>query len=314
MDLLNVKQIIVHGQKCPDGRASAMIAKAAFAAQGLNVRVDFMMYQTSEFEQLVPSEGMMFLDFSPHPPKADEFLAAKTIVLDHHRGRDDVTKHMVLRFQEQGLGIYADEETEPGVSGAVLTYRHVWVPLCGPNEDIERFARVAGIRDTWQKKDPLWIESCEQYKALEFWPEDVLLKASTHEWPNLTAIGGILWAKFQSTLKKVSEGSYRWTSNKGTKVAIFQGTKLSSDVAEYLDSSDVELVIAYDINYKPEEGTFKLGLSTRSHKGFNCRDFVGTFGGGGHTPAAGGAVTMDIETAPNPYKMIQDLLNGYEAA
>lgn len=313
--LSQVKRIIVHGNKCPDGRASAMIARSAYKLRfGYVPEISFMMYQTSEFENLPATEGLLFLDFSPPPNRADEFLAAGTIVLDHHKGPEDITKKMVLRFQEAGIGVYADEDSEPGVSGATLTYRHVWQNFLAPHPTVEDFAFVASLRDTWQRKHARWTEACEQAEALMFWQEEVLLAADYHEWADLMAFGKPLWQKRQKTLHKVSDGAYRWTSEKGTKVCTFQGTKLSSDVAEYLDhhGSDIQLIIAYDINYKPEDKIFKLGLSTRSHRGFNCRAFVGTFGGGGHTPAAGGALTLDISKDANPYKMIQDLLNNYE--
>ena len=79
------------------------------------------------------------------------YMIAGAIVLDHHKS----TKHIVLEFGENG--VYADEKTEPGVSGAVLAFREVWKPIEAEaakdtdvvsvtHEYIRNFARLAGIR------------------------------------------------------------------------------------------------------------------------------------------------------------------------
>ncbi|NIV35918.1 MAG: hypothetical protein GWN58_42650, partial [Anaerolineae bacterium] len=72
--------------------------------------------------------------------------------------------------------MFADEDEEPGVSGATLAFRHVWQVIhmtarCheDPYLKVERFAELAGIRDTWQTEDSAWDEACAQAEALMFW-------------------------------------------------------------------------------------------------------------------------------------------------
>jgi oligoribonuclease NrnB/cAMP/cGMP phosphodiesterase (DHH superfamily) len=175
---------------------------------------------------------------------------------------------------------------------------------------VESFAILAGVRDTWQKNHPSWIRACEQAEALSFWPEETLLEALPREWRNLMKLGPIIWGRKQDTVKKVAEKVYRWTSKKGTRACLFQGTKLSSDIAEALGDT-VDLVIGFDLGY--EDGAIKLLLSTRSHTTFNCAQFCGAHGGGGHTKAAGCNVEIIVESTANLYKQVIDTLDVFEA-
>lgn len=324
-----VKRVKVHGGRCPDGRASAMILKRAFTLLKQDVQIDFIVHGSKEHEELEPEPGMLFADFCVSHAKVNEFLEAGTIILDHHAGKDGANKAVCMRFVEKGLGAFGDETTDPGVSGATLVFDHVFGPVfrhvhpkfdpddiineydlstLGELKGIEGFARLAGIRDTWQRKHPLWIKSCEQAEALSFWPEEDLLDQGI-DWATLMAIGPTLWKKKMITTQKVAERAYHWTSKAGTRVAFFQGTALSSDVAEYLDEQ-VDLVIGYDISYENEK--VKMRFSNRSHTTFNCVSFAAAHGGSGHTKAAGFSIVLDIENDPNPYKMAREVLDRYE--
>lgn len=329
-----VRRIIVHGGKCPDGRASAMIAKHAYSkVVGVEVPIEFVLHSSPEHEALEPEEGMLFIDFSVPHDKADAFLEAGTIILDHHRGaklEDSPDSHplysnkvVVQKFVEAGLGAFGDEEENPGVCGAVLAYKHLWEPfrqeyrsreMSEESQTIQEFARLAGIRDTWLNKHPDFEEACKQAMALKFWPEDRLLNAEVSQWVDLMSLGQILWDKNQNTIEKVSDQILHWTSTKGTRVGIFQGTTLSSDMAEYLDTVEedkrVDFLVGFDLKY--EGGALKLVLSTRSHAGYNCASFCRHNGGNGHTSAAGCALTFQLFD-PNPYKMIMDRVEAYEA-
>lgn len=325
-----VKRVIVHGGRCPDGRASAMILKRAFTMLKQDVSIEFVVHNSKEHEELEPEPGLLFADFCVPHDKVDDFVRVGTIVLDHHAGKEGANKAVCLRFVEEGLGAFGDEETDPGVSGAVLVFEHVFKPVFmhthpkfDPNDilneyemsvaaelnAVENFAYVAGIRDTWQKKNnPLWIKSCEQAEALSFWPEDDLLDMGI-PWSTLMSIGPTLWKKKMITTQKVAERAFHWTSSKGTRVAFFQGTKMSSDVAEYLDDT-VDLVIGYDITYENEK--VSMQFSNRSHTTFDCASFAAAHGGGGHTKAAGFRIILDIENDPNPYKVAREVLEAYE--
>jgi len=311
-----VKTVISHGNNCPDGVSSAMIVAHAYSAYPDAPTIRVVDHGSPDKENLEPSPGMLFVDFSPPESRAQRFIDAGTIVLDHHKKGSSVQA-----FVAAGLGVFGDEDKDPGVCGAVLAYEHVWKPLRadqGLNQGVldfdalvvQEFARLSGIRDTWQTRSPDWLKACKMAEALRFWPLDTLLKVAPYVWRNHVELGELLWEKKTKTVAKVSERAYRWTSPKGTRVAFFQGVKLSSDVAEELDR-EVDLVIGYDIIY--EEGALKMIFSTRSHTNFDCATLALSFGGGGHTKAAGFNVVLSPESSPNPYKLMQDTLTAYES-
>jgi oligoribonuclease NrnB/cAMP/cGMP phosphodiesterase (DHH superfamily) len=316
--LRNIKTVVSHGNNCPDGVASAMIVADAYRyfheEAGTTVEILVIDHQSEEKAKLEAKPGMLFVDFSPPEERAQEFIDAGTLCLDHHKKGSSVQA-----FVRAGLGVFGDEDKDPGVCGAVLAYEHVWKPLKAANPSdtleldpmiVQEFARLSGIRDTWQTKSPDWIKACKMAEALRFWPLATLLVSPPEFWKSHIDLGEILWARKIKTVTKISEHVYNWTSPRGTRVAIFQGVKFSSDVAEALGDA-VDLIVAYDIAYEPGH-EFKLICSSRSRASYDCGALALAYGGGGHTRAAGFNRPMGID-APNPYQMVQLLVAAHEA-
>lgn len=313
--LRNVKLVITHGNNCPDGIASAMIVGEAFLYNRPEIRA--LDHGTADKANLEAVPGMMFVDCSPPPERAQEFIAVGALCLDHHAKGSSVQD-----FVAAGLGVFGDEKKDVGVCGAVLAYEHVYRPLRAGFPMLEseplivkEFARLSGVRDTWQKKDPDWLRACEMTEALRLWGlERALTLGSPTHWRRELGfdlqLGEHLWARKCKTVTKIAEKAVHWTSPKGTRVAIFQGAKFSSDVAEELGAL-VDLVVAYDIVH--EDAELKLIFSTRSRGVFDCGSLALAHGGGGHTSAAGFNILMTIDS-PNPYKMVQDTIAKYEAS
>lgn len=315
--LHKVRLVISHGNNCPDGIASAMIVLDAYSPRR-RPEIRFIDHGSDEKANLEAVPGMMFVDFSPLPEKAQPFIDAGAFCLDHHAKGSSVQA-----FVAAGLGVFGDEKRDPGICGATLAYEHVWKPLRYQHSMlhiepliVQDFARLAGIRDTWQKHDPDWEKACQMAEALRFWGGDHALTITSGtplEWRKRLGfeqhLGEFLWARKLKTLSKIAEKVMRWTSPKGTRVAIFQGVKYSSDVAETVGDT-VDLIVAYDIAH--EDGVLKLIFSTRSRGRFDCGSMALAHGGGGHTPAAGFSVPMTLDS-PNPYRMVQDTITNYEA-
>ena len=311
--LKQVKRIITH-ETCADGMASAMILKHVYP----DITPEFVQYGTKKQEELEATPGMLFCDFSPHKDRVKDFLDAEAIVLDHHFRN----KGAIDPFVEAGLGEFGDEKTQPGVCGAVLAYRHVWAPLASERfanfsdirHVVEDFAKVAGIRDTWQKEDPRWKEACEQGEALRFWPPEELLmnrsltQNAPYKWAEKIAIGKLLFQDHLDYIDKCVGDAYRFTSKKGTGVVIFQGLRASSDAAEKIDQ-DANLVVGFAV--KMQDGKPVCIYSTRSHTGFDCGTFCEKHGGGGHTAAAGFKWTLEDDD-PSPFFLFQRILDRYE--
>jgi len=309
-----IKHIIAH-DNCADGVASAMILKDVLP----NADVRFIQYGTEEQLKLPAVEGMIFGDFSPHISRVKEFLDVGAVVLDHHGGpAESVTK----MFIEQGLGAFASEATDPGKSGALLAYDNVWLPMSKEVlkdrdpvsslhhlEVVRTLAVQAGVYDTWQTKNSLWLIACEQKEALHFWPWDKIEVTPYNLWQSeLLSTGPILFQRNLKHVKKCIKGSHTFTTSKGLRVMFFEGTKPSSDAAELVEDIDLVIGTAFYV----DAGEPKMIFSTRSHTGFNCRALALAHGGSGHTRAAGFAWPLNVGD-PNPYSLIETILERYES-
>jgi hypothetical protein len=316
LNLSQVTDIVCH-DNCSDGTVSAMLLHDALPS----ARIRFCQYGISH-EKLEVKPNMLFCDFSPHESRYQEFAAAGAIILDHHKS----ARHIVDSFGERG--VFGDEATEPGVSGAVLAFRHVWLPLTNlrrKHDDEVRhaadIARLIGIRDTWQKHDPDWLSACELGESVRFFSQDSWLiedpfAPERHPWwAARRSVGQRLVEKQHVTLRKVLEGAYRFTSPAGTRVVLFSGTKLTSDACEVVKEM-ADLIVGFDY-FAVEDGQASLGYSLRSYASskFDCSTFCKTLGGGGHSKAAGFSVRFDPALGTgDPYSVFQDKLREYEAA
>jgi len=135
-----VTTIVTH-KDCPDGVASALILRDALPDR----RIVFLAHGSAELRDFPAEHGQLWCDIVPPRERVKEFVDAGAIVLDHHRGARDIVEAVAEN------GVFADEEAEPGVSGALLAYREVSVALGRADARLESFAKLAGVRDTWQR-------------------------------------------------------------------------------------------------------------------------------------------------------------------
>lgn len=302
---------IVSHDNCPDGTASAILLHDALP----NAAVKFVQYGSDAYKSLPAEPGMLFCDMSPPAERVQEFVAAGAVVLDHHK----YAKPVVEAFGENG--VFADEATEPGVCGAVLAYRHVWKPLvqsgAGPflEEFVDKLATLAGIRDTWQRRDYRWNDACAQASVLSFIPNEQWLSMSLQTiraaWgTNYDPLGKLLVEKKNADVARACEKGWRFKTGRGTRIIILPGTGVTSDAAELLDDA-VDLVVGFAYTYEQGAARPQIILSTRSHMDFDCGAFCKAHGGGGHTKAAGCSFEVS-EIAHNPYTFIEVLLRGYD--
>jgi hypothetical protein len=306
-----VTRIIAHAN-CPDGYASAMILRDV-----LDVPVQFVQYNTKEHLALPAEPGLLFCDFTPpyqgDPDRTQEFVDAGAIVIDHHK----TARECIEAFGEHG--IFGDEATEPGLSGALLAYRHVWLPLKGDAEDahvkgmIEDFATLAGIRDTWQKNHPRWAEACLQATALMFPPSDYLVEGHGElsmllgaDWGKYLWAGRIREIKFRKACERALKDGFHFPSIRNTRVIMFQGVRMTSDAAE-MAGDKYDLIVGYEMFC--EDNQPKIIFSTRSRTDFDCSALAKRYGGGGHTKAAGFNIKDPQET---PFRLFERLLNDHE--
>lgn len=340
LEKLQAVTTLVTHDNCADGMASAMILKQVLRP---DVRIIFGKYDSAEILNLPAEPGMLFCDFSPPASRVQEFVDVGAIVLDHHK----TARPVVEAFGP--FGVFGDEVAHPGVCGAYLAYREVWLPLRVPVQEqvlqtlkekggleeegigrvqqefniltlrVEEFATLAGIRDTWQRKDPRWKEACAQGEALHFYPKEDLLRIDPSEWDSYLRIGQTLLRRNEEYVKLVIEGAHRFTARSPDgseiKVLVFQGLKPTSDAAELVaDEVDLVLGFAYFCEAMPNgERGFRMQISGRSRNKFDVSALASKFGGGGHTNAAGFAIFIQGDLDLNPYGFLERLVSRYLA-
>jgi len=232
--LKSITHVITHAN-CPDGIASALIIKDALP----DVRVSFMYHGDKAHRELQPEPGLLFADFTPIRERVAEFVAAGSLVLDHH----PTAKDIVEAFGENGV-FGLNEKNE---CGAWLAYEHVWKPLCElrdelvsenehynaqTSDEVRDFAELAAIRDTWKQDSPRWDAACRQAATLVFWGYEKL-SLTTDDWavPD-ERLGRHLLDKQLSAAQRSLGEAHHFRTTKGTHVCMFQGVSTTSDAAE----------------------------------------------------------------------------------
>ena len=312
--LSQVTSIVCH-DNCADGVVSAMLLSDALP----QAKVQFCQYGNQQLA-LEVQPSMLFCDFAPHESRAPAFIAAGALILDHHKSARDVVAAFGAR------GIFGDEIAEPGVSGAVLAYRHVWLPLAGIRDKqdaevafAEEIAALTGIRDTWQKQSPDWNTACELAESIKFFSQqswlvrDPFAPQKRSWWTSRLSVGQRLVERRHETVVKALNGAYRFTSTGGTRCVLFPGVRLTSDASE-AEGRGADLVVGFDY-FAIEDGQAALGYSLRSNSsGFDCAAFCSAMGGGGHTKAAGFTVFFDPTLGvSDPFSLFQTRVAQYEA-
>lgn len=316
-------------KNCPDGTASALILRDALP----DLQIHFVAYGSQEHKSIEPLPNTIFCDFSPWLPKLEDprgvvdmedgrtaaitdkgvlalreelikkWNEAGVVVLDHH------SKDIVEPYE---FGVFG--ENDKLECGAMLAYREVWVPFRGIGHPsriwVETFARLAAIRDTWQSKHEDWEDACEQASELMFWKFEQLNMEMT---PVSISLGGRLLQRQIELAHTCIKEAFSFTSERGTRVLMFQGVSATSDAAEQL-GDEADLVVGF--HYRNEGDTLKLQFSTRSHTGYDCQALARANGGNGHKAAAGFTIEAHVGnavTGMNPYAVFQWLLKEYEA-
>jgi len=295
LDELGVTTIVVHAD-CADGHASALILMDALPT----ARVRAVHYASAAHRDIVAEPGLLFCDMTPPRERIRDFVDAGAVVLDHHKGAADI----VAAFGDRG--VFADEATEPGVSGAVLAAR-AWTQIRGRRDvphRIDEFARLVGIYDTWQRGDPDWDRAYALTLALKFVPLPRLLELGlSGAMPLLDNIGPILADKAAARVTRAAATAVRLVVG-GHRVAVVSDYDVRSEVCDVIHDADIVASFAY----RHESEGVMLDWALRSHAGVNVAAIAKRFGGGGHSAAAG--FSEVVTHNGDPYQRLTELLGG----
>lgn len=270
MEIKDTITTIVTHKNCPDGKASAIVLKKVFP----EANFVFLSPSSKEHQELQPTTGMLFCDFCPHPTTYQQFIDAGAYVLDHHKQAKDI----IEAFGERG--VFADEDKESGVSGAVLAFREIYCPKFGyDNTELYRFVTLVGIRDCYVKNSPLFEEACKQSAMLNFYSEEYIL---SHEITDADYIlGDYIYA---NGLKKAKETADKKLIIKD-RIAIMAGTDTTDTAGFVFDQYDVDILAGFRVII--EAGEAKVTVSMRARGRADVGAIAKANGGGGHTNAAG---------------------------
>lgn len=327
--LERIQTIVVH-DNCSDGLVSAIILNLALPS----AKIIFAQYGAT-LANLPAEDNMLFCDFSPPRDRLEEYLSKENVwVLDHHK----TVKDVVEAFGERGR--FGDEVKDPGVSGAVLAYREVWLPLQEKHRQqddlgaypenldkvLEEVATLAGVRDTWQKSSPRWEEAYRQHLLVMFYPKSFWMCGAHQLYHRVNHLnkevngdlGQILLDKSKEAIEKTVKGAYLFSAH-GIRFGIVQ-TLHTTDSADFVDA-DVIVGWGYkvasadatrDWPQRSEAVPPQFILSCRSRSAIAVDGLAKSFGGGGHTKAAGFSMNADMADA-NPLARVRDILETYYA-
>lgn len=291
--------VIYAHANCADGLASAIIAKAAL----INAEVVFVSHHK---ELVLDVRPALFVDFCPPAKQADDFLANGSVVLDHHRSAREV----VSRFESINQGVFADEEKDRGVSGAMLVYQHVYM---GENEIFQEMAHLIGLSDTYQINNARYLDGVKLSLALRTIPSSIWLntKLNKESFELFKKIGAATYDNDQDDLKRLAS-KVIVIEEGNVKVAIIDSMKVTGILKLLPAGVDAIIGFHYDVDSDKQSVQLQLSVRSKSKERFHAANFCKLFGGGGHDHAAGCSLDVSYSTK-NPYSQIQNVIKLYFA-
>lgn len=300
----SVSKVFYHAS-CPDGTASAVICALAFKMIGHEAELQSLQHDSEEMQALLPEEGQLFIDISPPKDRWELWRSVSPAILDHH----ETVQHVV-----EGLGgVYATNEKH---SGAMLAYQQIYLSCfsqclqrgvdvySGEAEEIEEFAELCMIRDTWKNQHPRWRDACALALALKFHGSRNLLKKveeGTFRFGELLELGQMLLEQNERKVELIAEKSFlaeNVIGGQSYKIALFNTTEsISSDVGNALLAQGADVAVGYF--YTLGEGAVQTVVSLRTNERVSASKVCEIHGGGGHARAAGFRLRAGFTLSPS---------------
>lgn len=308
--LPHVKKIYSHSS-CGDGICSAMICAAAYRETQYEIpEIKLIQYDTDEHRNLEPEPNCMFIDITPYSGDWQKWIEFKPVVLDHHDS---------VKYVTEGLGGIYGSSTE---SGATLAYYHVMEKLTSEllshkaREKWLRLAKLAAIRDTWQKKNEFWINALELSQGMQLFSSKELIehaRQGTVPFEDFYKFGKKLYEKMMRKAELLADGAYIQTSvikKRELKIGFVNCTeKFISEVCDVLlEKKGCDIAVSYFVLH--QDGKQQVAVSIRSRsKDLPVNEVAKIYSGGGHVNAAG----FRIITAFYPLQfVISDVCKGLD--
>ena len=286
-----VDTIVVHAS-CVDGFLSELILREAYPeAKVIRAQYDAL-------GKLEPSPNMLFCDIAPPGPVASKFFDVGAVVLDHHKSAAPIFALPNAR------GEYA---ATPGVSGAVLAFRHTLAAGRPPEHSatLAKVVELVGIYDTWVESSPYFERACAAHAVLDLYkgdPDAFSTKTIASQWASHEQLGRLLFLRTVDTAKSVAKRAVvKRLTIEGRELRVgcltdSVSTAVLNQAAQYVDADvvlsaflpnvDPSMAPEDGLHVEPSGGDVRASLRSRDPS-IDCAALAQRLGGGGHGGAAG---------------------------
>ncbi len=265
--------VLYHGRGCPDGFAAALAAWLYYDGKAEFLALDHGDVKTLADLPALAGRAVYILDFSFSAEilQQIEALAAKLVLLDHHKSAAD----QLLDFACRAGVVHFDMHK----SGAHLAWQffHPSKPL----PDLLRFIEDRDIW-VWQYAQSAGFLSALDMEPLEFerWREIAGFDSS--ELAAYVARGTAMDEKFSKLARDIAEGAQALVFNGVTGLMLNAPGVFHSLAGDILSERSGTFALIWSVE---KNGIVKVGL--RSQRAFNCIALAESMGGGGHAQACG---------------------------
>ena len=265
--------VIYHGRRCPDGFAAALAAWLFYEGRAEFLGLDHGDTKSLDDLPALSGRAVYILDFSfaPELLRGIEALAAKLVLLDHHKSAAEKLSGFACRC---GVVFF-----DMNKSGARLAWE--FFQPATPLPDLVRFVEDRDLW-VWQYPESAGFLAALDMEALDFarWAE--IAAFSPLQLTAFMARGQAMDEKFSHLAADIAEGAQPVTFNGQRGLMVNAPGVFHSLVGHMLSEKSGTFALMW---VAAKDGLIKGGL--RSQRGFDCIPLAESMGGGGHAQACG---------------------------
>ena len=265
--------VLYHGRRCPDGFAAALAAWLYYDGKAEFLGLDHGDVKTLADLPALAGRAVYILDFSFSAEilQQIEALAAKLVLLDHHKSAADQLSDFVSRAGVVHFDMHK--------SGAHLAWA-----FFHPGKDLPDLVRFIEDRDiwVWQYPQSAGFLSALDMEGFDFarWTEIAGFDAA--QLSAYIARGVAMDEKFSKLARDIAEGAQALVFNGVSGLMVNAPGVFHSLVGDILSERSGTFALIWSAE---KDGVVKVGL--RSQRSFNCIALAQSMGGGGHAQACG---------------------------
>ena len=265
--------VLYHGRRCPDGFAAALAAWLFYDGKAEFLALDHGEVKTLADLPALTGRAVYILDFSfpAEILQQIEALAAKLVLLDHHKSAADQLSTYVSRSGVVHFDMHK--------SGARLAWE-----FFHPGKALPDLVRFVEDRDIWVWQ---YTQSAGFLSALDMEPFDFvrwreIVGFDSAQLAAYVARGTAMDEKFNKLARDMAEGAQTLVFSGVSGLMLNAPGVFHSLVGDILSERSGTFALLWSAE---KNGVVKVGL--RSQRSFSCIALAESMGGGGHAQACG---------------------------